>query len=228
MSIQQSQYYFHSSGDNRKQDAFDPWIEAVAIYFFSEGSMKALEDRILREGKNLGGGILKVDSFINHQVDPELMDACGAEFARRFAKLGATRVLTAEISGIAPALMAARHLRLPVVYARKTKPITMPDAVYLTVAPSHTKGHQVELIVSPEYLAHGERVLIIDDFLASGATILGLVRLTQAAGAQVVGIGALIEKSFEGGREALAKLKVPVESLVVITGMQNGSITFGD
>ena len=188
--------------------------------------MQALVDRILKDGKNLGGGILKVDSFINHQVDPELMDACGKEFARRFARLGATRVLTAEISGIAPALMAARHLRLPVVYARKTKPITMPDAVYLTVAPSHTKGVAVELIVSPEYLSPGERVLIIDDFLASGATILGLVRLTQAAGAQIVGIGALIEKSFEGGRQALSYLKIPIESLVVIRNMNNGKIEF--
>ena len=188
--------------------------------------MQALIDRIRKEGKNLGGGILKVDSFINHQVDPELMDACGAEFARRFAKVGATRVLTAEISGIAPALMAARHLRLPVVYARKTKPITMPDSVYLTIAPSHTKGVAVELIVSPEYLSHGERVLIIDDFLASGATILGLVRLARAAGAQVVGIGALIEKSFEGGRQALSLLKIPIESLVVIKKMENGIIEF--
>jgi xanthine phosphoribosyltransferase len=192
------------------------------------GIMQALKDRIVKDGKNLGGGILKVDSFINHQVDPELMDACGAEFARRFAKLGATRVLTAEISGIAPALMAARHLRLPVVYARKTKPVTMPDAVYLTVAPSHTKGRSVELIVSPEYLAQGERVLIIDDFLASGATILGLVRLTQAAGAQVVGLGALIEKSFEGGRDALSSLNVPIESLVCITSMDDGKFVFSD
>ncbi len=190
--------------------------------------MQALKDRILKDGRNLGGGILKVDSFINHQVDPGLMDACGAEFGRRFEKVGATRILTAEISGIAPALMAARHLRLPVVYARKTKPITMPNAVYLTIAPSHTKGREVELIVSPEYLGQGERVLIIDDFLASGATILGLVRLTQAAGAKVVGIGTLIEKSFEGGRAALAGLKVPVESLVCITRMENGKIEFGD
>ena len=187
--------------------------------------MQALKERILKEGSNLGRGILKVDSFINHQVDPELMDACGAEFARRFARIGATRILTAEISGIAPALMAGRHLALPVVYARKTKPITMPDAVYLTVAPSHTKGNQVELIVSPEYLKRGERVLIIDDFLASGATILGLVRLAQAAGATVVGVGTLIEKSFEGGRAALAQLRVPVESLVVISSMDNGAIT---
>ena len=186
--------------------------------------MQALIDRIRKEGKNLGGGILKVDSFINHQVDPELMDACGAEFARRFAKVGATRVLTAEISGIAPALMTARELNLPVVYARKNKPITMPDQVFLTLAPSHTKGRMVELIVSPEYLANGERVLIIDDFLASGQTILGLARLAEAAGSKIVGIGTLIEKIFEGGRKALKPLGVPIESLACIYSMDAGKI----
>jgi xanthine phosphoribosyltransferase len=190
--------------------------------------MQALKERILREGKNLGNGILKVDSFINHQVDPALMDACGQELALRFTNVSVTRVLTAEISGIAPALMTALHLGVPVVYARKHKPITMPDTVYLTIAPSHTKGNMTELIISPEYLPQGERVLIIDDFLASGATILGLVRLTQAAGASLVGIGALIEKTFEGGRAALASLGLPIESLVRITEMKNGTITFAD
>lgn len=186
--------------------------------------MQALKDRILKEGKNLGGGILKVDHFINHQVDPRLMDACGAELARRFAGVGATRILTAEISGIAPALMTGLHLGLPVVYARKSKPITMPDTVYLTVAPSHTRGRSVELIVSPEFLGRGEKVLIIDDFLASGATIMGLIRLTEAAGATVVGIGALIEKSFEGGRDALAYLNVQIESLACVVSMLDGKI----
>lgn len=188
--------------------------------------MQALKDRIARDGKNLGNGILKVDNFINHQVDPELMKACGEEFSRRFAGVGATRILTAEISGIAPALMTGLYMGLPVVYARKTKPVTMPDTVYLTVAPSHTKGRMVELIVSPEFLGSGEKVLIIDDFLASGATILGLVRLAQAAGSQVVGIGTLIEKSFEGGRSALAPLNVPVETLACITSMEDNGILF--
>lgn len=186
--------------------------------------MEALKNRILAEGKNLGGGILKVDGFINHQVDPQLMDACGREFAARFAHIKATKVLTAEISGIAPALTTALHLGVPVVYARKTKPITMPDQVYLTLAPSHTKGRTVELIVSPEYLGHGERVLIIDDFLATGHTILGLARLAQAAGAAVVGIGAVIEKTFEGGREVLKPLNIPIESLAIITDMSEGKI----
>ena len=190
--------------------------------------MKALVEKIQMYGKNLGNGILKVDSFINHQVDPLLMDECGQEFAHRFTQINATKILTAEISGIAPALMTGQHMGLPVVYARKTKPITMPDQVYLTVAPSHTKGRLTELIVSPEYLAHGERVLIIDDFLASGATILGLVRLAQTAGAEVVGVGTLIEKSFEGGRRALAHLGIPVESLVCISSMDNGAIVFCD
>ena len=168
--------------------------------------MKELEERIRRDGQVLAGGILKVDSFVNHQVDAGLMDHCGKELAQRFAHLGATKVLTAEISGIAPALTTALHLGIPVVYARKTKPITMPDQVYLTLAPSHTKGRMIELIISPEYLAHGEKVLIIDDFLASGATILGLVRLAEAAGAQVIGIGALIEKTFEGGQRGAGAL----------------------
>ena len=193
-----------------------------------EADVKELEERILKDGKDLGGGILKVDSFVNHQVDPLLMHACGKEFARRFARLGATKVLTAEISGIAPALTTAIHLGLPVVYARKHKPITMPDQVYLTLAPSHTKGRMVELIVSPEYLANGEKVLIIDDFLASGQTILGLVRLAEASGSKVVGIGALIEKTFEGGRDVLKPLGVPIEALARITAMQDGEIVFGE
>ena len=188
--------------------------------------MLELQRRIKREGKNLGNGILKVDGFINHQVDPVLMDACGKELARRFKDIGASKVLTAEISGIAPAVTTAYHLQLPLVYARKHKPITMPDQVFLTLSPSHTKGRMVELIVSPEYLGHGERVLIIDDFLATGATIMGLVRLAQTAGSSVVGIGTLIEKTFEGGREALSMLGVPIQSLVQIISMEGDQITF--
>jgi len=190
--------------------------------------MELLKQRILRDGKNLGNGILKVDGFINHQVDPELMDACGKELARRFAHIGATRILTAEISGIAPAIMTALYLKAPVVYARKSRPVTMPGTVYLTVAPSHTKGNMVELIVSPEYLHRGERVLIIDDFLASGATILGLVRLVEAAGGELVGIGTLVEKTFEGGRASLSHLGVPIESLATISSMDNGQIIFNE
>lgn len=190
--------------------------------------MHALKERILREGKDLGNGILKVDGFINHQVDPALMFDCGRELAGLFRETAATKVLTAEISGIGPALLTGYHLGVPVVYARKTKPITMPDQVFLTLSPSHTKGTAVELIVSPEYLTHDDRVLIIDDFLASGATILGLTRLARAAGATVVGVGALIEKRFEGGRAALAHEDVPVRALVCVTSMADGRICFAE
>jgi xanthine phosphoribosyltransferase len=190
--------------------------------------MDELKLRILTDGKNLGGGILKVDGFINHQVDPKLMEACGRELAARFSKVGATKILTAEISGIAPALTTALNLGLPIVYARKAKPITMPDQIFLTLTPSHTKGRMVELIVSPEYLGSGERVLIIDDFLASGQTIMGLVRLAEAAGASIVGIGAVIEKRFENGRNLLSDLGVPIEALAVITDMSSGKIVFAD
>ncbi len=190
--------------------------------------MDILAQRIRAEGRNLGRGILKVDSFVNHQVDPMLMQACAKELARRFRPRQVSRVLTAEISGIAPALLTALELGVPVVYARKHKPITMPDSVFLTTTPSHTKGGDVTLMASPEYLSAGERVLIVDDFLATGQTILGLARLAQAAGATVVGVGALIEKTFEGGREALQPLGVPIESLVVVVDMSGGRIVFQD
>jgi xanthine phosphoribosyltransferase len=191
-----------------------------------EGCMKLLKERIEKEGKNLGSGILKVDGFINHQVDPILMNECGIEFARIFKDVGATKVLTAEISGIAPAVTTGIHLGLPVVYARKHKPITMPDQVFLTLSPSHTKGRMVELIISPEYLGSSEKVLIIDDFLATGATILGLVRLAQTAGATIVGIGALIEKTFENGRSVLSHLNIPIEALAKVRVMEGDKIFF--
>lgn len=190
--------------------------------------MDSLKLRILTDGKNLGNGILKVDGFINHQVDPGLMNECGRELAARFARAGVTKVLTAEISGIAPAFCTALALDVPIVYARKQKPITMPDQIFLTLAPSHTKGRTVELIVSPEYLGRDERVLIIDDFLASGQTIMGLVRLAQAAGATIVGIGAVIEKTFEGGRASLEAVGVPIEALAQITDMSDGRLVFAD
>jgi xanthine phosphoribosyltransferase len=186
--------------------------------------MDVLRRRILTEGRNLGRGILKVDSFLNHQVDPALIDECGRELARRLGHTEASKVLTAEISGIAPAVATALHLGVPVVYARRTRPVTMPDQVLLTVAPSHTRGHQVELIISPEYVGPDDRVLIVDDFLATGQTILGLARLASAAGASLVGIGTVIEKAFEGGREALELLGVPVISLAVVTDMSDGRI----
>jgi xanthine phosphoribosyltransferase len=187
-------------------------------------AVEALKRRIAADGRHLGRGILKVDAFLNHQVDPMLIDACGRELARRFAGVGATKVLTAEISGIAPAFCAAHALGVPVLYARKQRPITMPDQIYLTIAPSHTKGRSVELMISPEYLSGADRVLIVDDFLATGETILALARLARAAGATVVGVGAVIEKVFEGGRAAAAALGVPIESLARIIEMRDDRI----
>ena len=190
--------------------------------------MLELQERIAREGRNLGRGILKVDSFINHQVDATLMMSVGRELGRRFAQNRVTKVLTAEISGIAPALTTALALEVPVVYARKSKPITMPSRVYRETAPSHTKGSVVELLVSPEVLHGEDRVLIVDDFLASGQTIAALARVIEQSGAALVGIGAVIEKTFEGGRSFLSsRYNVPIESLVVVIDMSDGRIVFG-
>jgi xanthine phosphoribosyltransferase len=192
-------------------------------------TMQEIRDRIVREGSNLGRGILKVDSFINHQVDAKLMMNAGRELGRRFANVGVDKVLTAEISGIAPALTTALALNVPVIYARKTKPITMPEVVYREQAPSHTKGHLVDHLVSPEVLHPQERVLIVDDFLATGQTIAALGRIVQRSGAVLVGVGTVIEKTFEGGRAFLmSQFDVPVESLVTITSMSDGHIVFAD
>jgi xanthine phosphoribosyltransferase len=186
--------------------------------------LEELRRRIQTEGRNLGRGILKVDSFINHQIDPRLMVDVGREMARRFADVGITKVLTAEISGIAPALATGQALDVPVVYARKTRPVTMTGPVFVEIAPSHTKGRDVFLMVSTEFLGPGDRVLVVDDFLATGATILALVRLVQHAEAELVGIGTVIEKAFEGGRAELEALGVPVVSLAVVSDMGDGQI----
>ncbi|PIE35711.1 xanthine phosphoribosyltransferase [candidate division KSB3 bacterium] len=188
--------------------------------------MEALKERIRQEGMNLGGGILKVDSFLNHQVDPAFMLAVGGALAAHFGASGVTKVLTAEISGIAPALTTALALGVKVVYARKTKPITMPDNAFVQSAPSHTKSKVVELMVSPEFLHADDHVLIVDDFLASGSTIKALALLAEDAGASVAGIGAVIEKHFEGGRKTLEDLHYPVKSLVVIEQMTDDQIIF--
>ncbi|MEA3376512.1 MAG: xanthine phosphoribosyltransferase [Chloroflexota bacterium] len=187
--------------------------------------MKELRRQILTRGRNLGNGILKVDSFINHQIDPELMVEVGQEMARRFADADINKVLTAEISGIAPALATGHVLGVPVVYARKTRPVTMTGPVFVEVAPSHTKGRDVFLMVSTEFLGPGDRVLVVDDFLASGATISALARLVEHAEAELSGIGTVIEKAFEGGRRELEAFGVPIVSLAVISDMSDGQIT---
>ena len=189
--------------------------------------MKALVDRIAKEGRNLGRGILKVDGFINHQLDPQLTMAMGQEFARRFAVAGVTgvtKIITAEVSGIAPALTCGITLNVPIIYARKTRPITMATGVYSASAPSHTKGGITDLIVSPEYLMPSDRVLLIDDFLATGKTITAMVDLVRQCGATLCGIGCLVEKSFEGGRASLQHVGVPIVTLAIIDSMEGDTI----
>ena len=187
--------------------------------------MEILKQRILAEGQNLGRGILKIDSFLNHQVDPLLMEAVGEEIARRFAGSGATLVLTAEVSGIIPATMAGKAMgNLPALYARKHKPITMKEPVFVDGAPSHTKGGEVLLMVSPEFLHAADRVLIVDDFLASGRTIDALGRIVVNSGATLVGIATVVEKTFEGGRELLSHWGVPIEAMASITDMSDGRL----
>lgn len=189
--------------------------------------MQALKDRIRAEGRNLGGGILKVDSLLNHQLDPELMRGIGEAMAERFRNIPIDRILSVEISGIAPALMTGLALGVPVVYARKHKPITMFGPVFLETAPSHTKGMDVHLLVSAEFLHPGEDVLIIDDFLASGRTLRALARIVESAGSRVAGVGVVVEKSFEGGRALMHQhgyQNIPIEALAVITNMDDGRI----
>jgi xanthine phosphoribosyltransferase len=178
--------------------------------------MNPVRDRILKDGRHLGNGVLKVDSFMNHQVDPQLMRFIGEEFARRFSATKPTRILTAETGGIAPAVSAGMALNVPVVFARKNQPITMAPEPYREKSTSPTHQKQVELIVSTEYLEKSDRVLIVDDFLASARTIVALEKLIQQSGAELVGVGAVIEKAFLNGRDSLKHLTVPIESLAVI------------
>lgn len=190
--------------------------------------VEELRELIRQEGKNLGDGILKIDSILNHQLNTPVIMACGEEIARRFGAYGVTRILTAEVSGIAPAMAAGYALGVPVVYARKTKPVTMFGPIFLETAPSHTKGMEVNLMVSAEFLPAGERVLIIDDFLASGKTLKSLARIVLSAQCTLVGIACVVEKTFEGGREMLGSYDVPIETLVQITSLDDGQIVLAE
>ena len=181
--------------------------------------MQALIDRIHQDAVYLGKGIVKVDSFLNHQIDPALMQAIGVEFSRRFAEFGVsgiTRFVTAGVSGIPPALVTAATLGVPVVYARKHRPATMSERFHVVEAPSRTKGNIVELMISDEYLTADDRVLLIDDFLATGHTLNALIGLIRDSGATLCGVGCVIEKPVEGGRERLAYLDVPVITLAKV------------
>lgn len=175
-----------------------------------------LRERIRREGKILGDGIIKVSSFVNHMVDADLMEVCGEELGERLRRTAANKILTAESTGLIVALPTARRLGIPLVFARKSRPITISDS-YQTTYRSATKGTTIDLIVSCEYLESGDRVLIIDDFLAGGSTAEALFRLAKMAHAKVVGVGVLIEKMSDGGRTFLSGYDVPVESLAKVS-----------
>jgi xanthine phosphoribosyltransferase len=192
--------------------------------------MEALKNRILAEGRNLGGGILKIDSLLNHQIYPDMMMEMGQEMAARFKGVKVDRILTAEISGIAPAMATGFALGVPIVYARKTKPITMFGPVFLETAPSHTKGNEVNLLVAAEFMPGGQNVLIVDDFLATGKTLRALARIVEGAQSKVVGVGVVVEKTFEGGRDFMRQkgYTMPIEALAVIVSMDDGKIVFGE
>lgn len=185
--------------------------------------MKLLEERILHDGKCLEGGILKVDSFINHQMDPMLMKAVAEEFGRRFSGSGANKILTVEASGIAPAIMTGLAMELPVVFAKKKKPSTMENMLSTTVY-SFTKGRNYDVCVCGDYLGKGDRVLFIDDFLANGNAALGMIDLVRQAGAGIAGMGFLIEKAFQHGRERIEAAGTRVESLAIVESLDGGRI----
>lgn len=181
--------------------------------------MKALVERIRRDGRVLPGGLLKVDGFLNHRLEPDLTLAMGRTFCERFAALGVTSVdvvVTAEVSGIAPAFATGVACGAPIVYARKRRPATMAEPVLRAEAPSRTKGGVTPILLSPEWIDPGDRVVLIDDFLASGRTIAALAELIRRAGATLEAIGVVIEKTFESGRDELASLGVPIVALAAV------------
>ncbi|WP_018749791.1 xanthine phosphoribosyltransferase [Paenibacillus sanguinis] len=188
--------------------------------------MKLLQDKVMKEGIVLGNQVLKVDSFLNHQMDPVLMKEVGAEFARRFADAGVTKVLTIESSGIAPAIMTALELKVPMIFARKHKSLTLKDDIFVEKVYSFTKQETNEITVSKKFLSAKDRVLIVDDFLANGEAAFGLARVTEKAGASVAGIGIVIEKSFQPGARLLTEAGYRVDSLVRIASLDEGKVTF--
>jgi xanthine phosphoribosyltransferase len=188
--------------------------------------MKLLEERILKDGVVLGEDVLKVDNFLNHQIDPVLMQALGNEFARYFADKGITKILTVETSGIAPAVFAGLTLGIPVVFARKHKSLTLIDNLYTTSVYSFTKNITNTITISRNYLNATDKVLIIDDFLANGQAAKGLIEICRQADAAIVGIGMVIEKSFQPGRKDLEALGFDILSLARIRAFENGVVKF--
>lgn len=185
--------------------------------------MELLKKRILQDGKCFEGGILKVDSFINHQMDPNLMKLIGDEFASRFSELGINKIMTIEASGIAPAIMTGYVMQLPVVFAKKKSPKTMENVVSTTVR-SFTKDRAYEVVISKDFLNSNDRVLFIDDFLAYGNAAKGIIDLVRNAGAELCGMGFVIEKEFQNGRDILEAENIKVESLAIIKSLSNNTI----
>ena len=189
--------------------------------------MKLLEERILHEGKIRPGGVLKVDNFLNHQIDTKLMFEISKEFKRLFENERIDKILTIEASGIAMASMTAYLFSVPLVFAKKSKTRNISDDVYAVEIKSFTHGNTNTVVVSKEYLLRGDRVLIIDDFLATGAALIGLKQLVEMAGGTVVGAGIAVEKAFQGGGDKLRAEGMRVESLARIASMtDDGEITF--
>ena len=188
--------------------------------------MELLEQRILRDGKIRPGGILKVDGFLNHQIDPALLYEMAREFQRLFADAGVNKILTIEASGIAMACMTGYLFGCPLVFAKKSKSRNISDDVYAVEVESFTHGNTNTVVVSREYLGPKDRVLLIDDFLATGAALVGLKALVEQAGGTVVGAGIAIEKAFQGGGDLLRAQGLRIESLARIAAMGDDSITF--
>lgn len=185
-----------------------------------------LVKRIREDGKCLEGGILKVDSFINHQIDPTLLQSMSIEFVRRFASQEINKILTIEASGIAPAIMVGFLLNVPVVFAKKKKPSTMSDEMLVTEVFSFTKNKAYSVCCSKEFLGKGDKVLFIDDFLANGNAAKGIIDLVNQAGAKLSGMGFLVEKLFQHGGDYLRAQGYQVESLAIIDRLDNCKITF--
>ena len=188
--------------------------------------MELLKKRILKEGRALSEHVLLVDSFLNHQVDVKLMKACGEEFARRFADAGITRVVTIESSGIAPAAMTALAMNLPMVIMKKSVSSILKDGIIQTEVFSFTKNAPYLLTLKTDFIQPGDRVLLIDDFLANGEAAFGGIRLLEQAGAKVVGVGAVIAKAFQPGMEKLRAAGYRVEALASVSRMADGVIEF--
>ncbi|WIY62720.1 xanthine phosphoribosyltransferase [Bacillus arachidis] len=188
--------------------------------------MKVLQEKILNEGTVLSGDVLKVDAFLNHQIDPVLMQEIGKEFAQRFKEENITKIVTIESSGIAPAVMAALELGVKLIFARKRKSLTLQDNMYVAKVYSFTKQETNEISLSRNHINESDRVLIIDDFLANGQAALGLMSLIEQAGASIAGIGIVIEKAFQDGGKKLRESGVRVESLAEIASLDNGTVTF--